>query len=63
MKAETTENMIDDLRPEYEFDFSTAERGRYARRLKMEGANLILQVDNLGKSMPDSAAANCTMFH
>ena len=58
MKTETTENMIDDLRPEYEFDFSTAERGRYARRLKMEGADLNLQVGNLGKPVPNSAANN-----
>lgn len=31
---------IDDLRPEYDFDFSKAERGRYANRIKREGSNV-----------------------
>jgi len=30
----------DDLRSEYNFDYSTAVRGKYYRRLSREGANL-----------------------
>ena len=34
MKAKASKQPGDELRPEYEFDFSKAERGRYAGRLK-----------------------------
>ena len=39
MKPKTPRDDKDELRPEYDFDFSTAERGRYAARLKTEGSN------------------------
>jgi hypothetical protein len=32
----------DEPRPEYDFDYSTAVRGKYYRRLLKEGANVIL---------------------
>ena len=51
----------DDLRPEYEFDFSTAQRGRYARRLKTEGSNLVLVEPDLARSFPDSASVNAAL--
>jgi len=34
--------MPDDPRPEYEFDYSTAIRGKYYRRLLKEGANVVV---------------------
>jgi hypothetical protein len=51
----------DELRPEYDFDFSTAERGRYAKRLKAEGSNLVLVDPDLAKAFPDSASVNAAL--
>jgi hypothetical protein len=53
----------DDLKPEYEFDFAKAERGRYAKRLKAEGSNLVLLEPDLAKAFPDSAAVNAALRH
>ena len=61
MKPKTQDVLNDDLRPEYDFDFSTAERGRYARRLKTEGSNLALIEPELAKSFPDSASVNAAL--
>jgi hypothetical protein len=33
------EKMVDELRPEYDFDYSKAIRGKYYRRLLEEGSN------------------------
>jgi hypothetical protein len=49
------------MRAEYEFDFSKAERGRYAKRLKAEGSNLVLLEPDLAKTFPDSAAVNAAL--
>jgi hypothetical protein len=51
----------DEMRPEYDFDFSTAERGLYAERLKTEGSNLVLVEPGLAKTFPDSASVNAAM--
>lgn len=51
----------DDLKPEYEFDFAKAERGRYAKRLKAEGSNLVLLEPDLAKAFPDSASVNAAL--
>ena len=61
MKAKPRSTAKDELRPEYEFDFSKADRGRYARRLKVEGSNLVLLEPDLAKSFPDSAAVNAAL--
>lgn len=61
MKPKTTSKPDDDLRPEYDFDFSKAERGRYAKRLKTEGSNLVLVEPELAKSFPDSASVNAAL--
>ena len=47
--------------PEYEFDFSKAERGRYAKRLKVEGSNLVMVEPELAKTFPDSASVNAAL--
>ena len=61
MKPKTQNELKDDLRPEYEFDFSKAKRGRYAHRLKVEGSNLVLVEPELAKSFPDSASVNAAL--
>ena len=55
------DNLKDDLRPEYDFDFSKAERGRYAHRLKAEKSNLVLVEPELSKAFPDSASVNAAL--
>ena len=61
MKAKASKQPSDELRPEYEFDFSKAERGRYANRLKTEGSNLVLVDPELAKAFPDSASVNAAL--
>jgi hypothetical protein len=61
MKPKIQNEANDDLRPEYEFDFSKAERGRYAKRLKTEGSNLVLVDPELARSFPDSASVNAAL--
>lgn len=51
----------DEMRAEYDFDFAKAERGRYAKRLKSEGSNLVLVEPDLAKTFPDSASVNAAL--
>jgi len=48
----------DDLRPEYQFDYSTAVRGKYYRRLLKEGANVVVLEPDVAKAFRNSAAVN-----
>ena len=48
----------DELRPEYEFDYSKAIRGKYYKRLLKEGANVIVLEPDVAKAFRDSAAVN-----
>jgi hypothetical protein len=48
----------DDLRPEYDFDFSQGQRGRYFKRLLNEGANVAVLEPDIAKAFPDSTAVN-----
>jgi len=48
----------DDLRPEYDFDFSKAERGRYYKRLLQEGSNIVVLEPDIAEAFPDSASVN-----
>jgi hypothetical protein len=48
----------DGLRPEYEFDYSTAVRGKYYRRLVREGANVVVLDPDVAKAFGDSEAVN-----
>ena len=47
-----------DLRPEYQFDYSTAVRGKYHKQLLKEGANVIMLEPDIAKECTDSAAVN-----
>lgn len=48
----------DDLRPQYDFDFSKGEKGRYYKRLLKEGSNIVVLEPDIAKAFPDSAAVN-----
>lgn len=61
MKPKKPTEPTDDLRPEYDFDFSKAERGRYAQRLKTEGSNLVLIEPELATAFPDSVSVNAAL--
>jgi len=47
-----------DLRPEYNFDYSTAVRGKYYRRLIREGANIAVLEPDVAEVFRTSAAVN-----
>ena len=57
MKAKAR-SASDGLRPEYDFDYSKAVRGKYYRRLLKEGANVIVLEPDVAKAFRDSAAVN-----
>ncbi|MEW6066784.1 MAG: hypothetical protein AB1610_00590 [Nitrospirota bacterium] len=48
----------DELRPEYDFDYSKAVRGKYYKRLITEGANVVMLEPDVAKSFTDSDAVN-----
>lgn len=51
----------DDLRPEYEFDYSKTVRGKYYKRLLKEGSNVVVLERDVAKAFPDSAAVNAAL--
>jgi hypothetical protein len=51
----------DELRPEYEFDYSKAVRGKYYRRLLAEGANVVVLDADIAEAFHDSAAVNAAL--
>jgi hypothetical protein len=48
----------DDMRTEYDFDYSKAVRGKYYRRLLKEGANVVVLDPDVAKAFRSSAAVN-----
>ena len=48
----------DELRSEYQFDYSKAVRGKYYRRLLKEGANVVVLEPDIARVFQDSAAVN-----
>jgi hypothetical protein len=48
----------DELRPEYDFDYSRAVRGKYYRRLLEEGSNVVILDPDVAKAFHDSASVN-----
>ena len=57
MKAKSTVSS-DDMRAEYDFDYSKAVRGKYYRRLLKEGANVVVLDPDVAKAFRSSAAVN-----
>ncbi len=51
----------DELRPEYEFDYSKAIRGKYYKRLLSEGANVAVLDSDIAEAFHDSAAVNAAL--
>ncbi|MCF6157741.1 MAG: hypothetical protein E3K32_04045 [wastewater metagenome] len=47
-----------ELRPEYDFDYSKAVRGKYYKRILEEGANVVMLEPDVAKAFVDSAAVN-----
>jgi hypothetical protein len=50
--------MSDELRPEYNFDYSKGVRGKYYKRILKEGANVVVLEPDVAKAFPNSAAVN-----
>ena len=48
----------DELRPEYDFDYSKAVRGKYHRRLLDEGSNVAVLDPDIAKAFHDSVSVN-----
>jgi hypothetical protein len=55
MKLDDNHN---ELRPECDFDYSKAVRGKYCRRLLREGTNVVVLEPDVAKAFGDSAAVN-----
>lgn len=49
---------VDELRPEYDFDYSKAVRGKYHQRLLREGSNVVFLEPDVAKAFRDSASVN-----
>jgi hypothetical protein len=48
----------DEVRPEYDFDYSKAIRGKYYKRLLEEGSNVVVLDPDVSKAFHDSASVN-----
>jgi hypothetical protein len=57
MKAKSNASS-DDMRAEYDFDYSKAVRGKYYRRLLKEGANVVVLDPDVAKAFRSSAVVN-----
>ena len=57
MKTKST-NSVEDLRPEYNFDYSNTVRGKYFKHLLEEGANVVVLEPDVAKAFGNSAAVN-----
>ncbi len=53
-----TKKISDELRPEYNFNYSKAVRGKYYKRILDEGANVVILEPDVAKAFVDSAAVN-----
>ena len=53
-----TKKAQDELRPEYNFDYAKAVRGKYYKRLLTEGANVVMLEPDIAKAFVDSSAVN-----
>ena len=57
MKAKQ-ETDRDELRPEYEFDYSKSIRGKYHKRLLKEGSNVVVLEPDVARAFGDSSMVN-----
>lgn len=49
---------LDELRPEYDFDYSKAVRGKYYQRLLDESSNIVILEPDVAKAFRDSVSVN-----
>ena len=49
---------VKEMRPEYQFDYSKATRGKYHRPLLKERTNVVVLDADIAKAFKDSAAVN-----
>jgi len=47
-----------DMRAEYNFDYSKAVRGKYYKKILKDGANVVVLEPDVAKAFPTSAAVN-----
>lgn len=47
-----------EMRPEYNFDYSKAVRGKYYKRILKESANIAVLEPDIAKAFPNSVAVN-----
>ena len=57
MKNKTKQER-DELRPEYNFDYSKGVRGKYYKKLMEEGSNVIVLEPDVAEAFHDSASVN-----
>ena len=50
--------MREEMRSEYQVDYSTANRGKHYRRLMREGANVVLLDPDVARAFRDSKSVN-----
>ena len=48
----------DEMRPEYNFDYTKGVRGKYYKRIQEEGTNVVLLDADVQKAFPNSASVN-----
>ena len=54
----TKKKNFEELRPDYDFDYSKAVRGKYYKRLLDEGSNVAILDPDISKAFRDSSAVN-----
>ena len=58
MKDKRRIRNTNELRPEYDFDYSKAVRGKYYQQLLEEGSNVAILDPDIAKAFHDSASVN-----
>lgn len=48
----------DEMKAEYDFDYTNAVRGKYYKRILKDGANVVLLEPDIAKAFPNSDAVN-----
>jgi hypothetical protein len=56
-----SKDLEDELRDEYNFDYSKAVRGKYYNRLFEEGSNIVVLDPDIAKAFQDSASVNMAL--
>jgi hypothetical protein len=58
MSAESASQDPDDLKPEYEFDYSKSTRGKYYSRMLSQGASIVVLDPDIAAAFRDSTSVN-----